>query len=114
MDKWLIKGLGWAVGITTRSSASAPLITLLVIISFFCLLFKAITFFYIIASLIAVSLLIAFFFLPQRLQSEKHIFDMKKLSLLGDKDNELNTEDAGEIYQPIPINRRIRSGGGRT
>ncbi len=75
MDKWLVKGLGWAVGVRTRSNAAAPLITLLIVVSVFCFLFKAIIFFYIAASLIVTALLLAFFFLPQRLQSEKHIYE---------------------------------------
>lgn len=109
MDKWLIKGLGWVVGFTTRSNASNPLITLLVIIGFFSWLFKSVTFFYIVASLIVEALIIAFFFLPERLRSEKHIYDMKRLSL-GDKENELSTTEIGEIYQPIPVARRSRAG----
>ncbi len=109
-----VEGAGTSFQVITRSSPAIVIILFYIAFSFFSLWIGDIVLWMIISGVIITIFLVLLILKPERLWTESHSLDMKKLDLsyLGDKKNpQVKSEDYAQFFQPIPNKSKTKSKG---
>lgn len=98
-DNLFLQGAGWTLRTFTRSNTATQIIILYVVFSIFAIPMGAVDLWKNVSLGTFVIFLFLWVFIPSRLSSEEHTYQMKKLEL-GSKENRLLEAEEGIIYQP--------------
>jgi hypothetical protein len=102
----LVKTAGAFVHVITRSSPAAMVLFFYSVFSLFCLWLGNSTYWMVSSAVVVAVLILLWLFKPERLWTEKHSIEMKKLDLkhLGDKKNpQVKKGEYNQLYQPQMI-----------
>lgn len=103
-NKFSVQVAGTMFQLVNRSSPANLVLLFYLVFSIFCYLFKSNTLWINSSILFSICFLLLLLFKPDRLWSESHTLEMKRLdtNLLGDKNNpQVSLNDYNQLYRPL-------------